>query len=80
VKSLKNMIFGLILGIAVGLWFGVNLGKDKPLLSNPFAGEPVKEQLKKTGGQVLEKGGEALQKGGEALEKGGQALQDQMEK
>ena len=33
---MKDLILGFLLGGIVGLWFGVNLGKDQPLLTNPF--------------------------------------------
>ncbi len=32
----KDLLLGLLIGGIVGLWFGVNLGKNQPLLSNPF--------------------------------------------
>jgi len=35
-KVIQNILIGIILGASMGLWFGVNIGKDKPLLSNPF--------------------------------------------
>ncbi len=68
-KSLRNLVIGIILGLAVGLWFGVNLGKDKPLFANPFVEVPLKEKLKQTGGSLLDKGGDALEKGGQALKR-----------
>jgi len=33
---MKDLILGFLIGGIVGLWFGVNLGKDQPLLTNPF--------------------------------------------
>lgn len=53
----------------IGLGLGINIGKDKPLLSNPFSGQTLKQKLKETGEEVLEKGGEVLEKSGEALQK-----------
>jgi hypothetical protein len=35
-KTVQNILIGIILGTAAGLWIGMNIGKDKPLLSNPF--------------------------------------------
>ena len=69
-KRIKAMIFGLIIGIPLGIWFGFNLGQDRPLLSNPFVEPTFQESIKKTGENLIEKGGEML-------ERGGQALQDQ---
>ncbi len=34
---MKDLILGLLIGGIIGLGAGVNLGKDKPILSNPFA-------------------------------------------
>lgn len=62
-------MIGILLGLTAGLWFGVNLGKDKPLFANPFVEVPLKEKLKQTGGELLDKGGEALEKGGQALKR-----------
>lgn len=45
---MKDLILGLLIGAIIGGWFGVNLGKDQPLLSNPFAeGNDMKELSKK---------------------------------
>lgn len=66
-KGLKTLIAGIIIGLLVGLWFGVNIGKDKSIFSNPFAEESIKQKLKKSGGNIIQKGGEALEKGGKAI-------------
>jgi len=66
-KRIKGMIFGLIIGIPLGIWFGFNLGQDRPLLSNPFVEPTFQESIKKTGGNLIEKGGEVLEKSGQAL-------------
>lgn len=68
-KRIKSTIFGLVIGVALGLWFGFNMGKDRPLLSNPFEEDTFKEKIKQTGGSLMEKGGEVLEKGGQALQK-----------
>ena len=63
-KSFKMLIIGALLGGLVGLWFGVNVGRDRPLLSNPFVGRTLSESLQNTGkgiGELLEKGGQSLQ-------------------
>ncbi|HDH04934.1 MAG TPA: hypothetical protein ENH01_04375 [Nitrospirae bacterium] len=66
-KGIKNLIIGLLVGIIIGLWFGVNIGKEKPLFSNPLAERTMQEKLKQAGEDVLEKSGEAIKKGGKAL-------------
>jgi len=73
-KNIKIILFGVVIGIAIGLWLGVNMGREVPLLSNPFAHhETLNEKLKRISGETLEKGGRAL-------EKTGQELQDKLSK
>lgn len=72
-KVIKKFVIGLVVGLLIGLWFGVNIGRDRPFYANPFVAATVKEQLKHTGGSIMEKSGEAL-------EKGGKALQDKLQK
>jgi hypothetical protein len=72
-KQLKAIFFSLLIGAAVGLWLGVNIGRDVPLYSNPFDTHTINQQLKKATGETLEKGGQAL-------EKTGQALKDKLDK
>ena len=68
-KQFKALLAGIVIGILLGLWFGVNLGKDKPLLSNPFSADTVQKKIKQTGEDLIEKSGAALEKGGQALQK-----------
>lgn len=68
-KRVRYLILGLVIGAIIGLWFGINIGKDKSILSNPFAEPSIQKRLKQTGGEVLEKGGKALEKSGKALKK-----------
>lgn len=67
-KRIRFTIIGLVIGVVIGLWFGINIGKDKPIWSNPFDKKSVQKQLKKGGGQLLEKGGLAIEKGGRVLQ------------
>ncbi len=66
--QLRTVIISLIVGLAIGFALGTNYGRGKPLLSNPFAHETLGEQLKRVGGETLEKSGEALKKSGEELQ------------
>jgi hypothetical protein len=68
-RRIKGTIFGLIIGIPLGLWFGFNMGKDRPVFSNPFEEATFQEKIKETGGTLMEKGGAVLEKGGQALQK-----------
>jgi uncharacterized protein YneF (UPF0154 family) len=66
-KRVRFLILGLVIGAIIGLWFGINIGKDKSIFSNPFTERTIQKRLKQTGGEVLEKSGKALEKGGKAL-------------
>jgi len=68
-KRIKSMIFGLIAGVLLGLWFGFNLGKERPLLSNPFDEGAFQDTIKQTGEDLIEKSGEVLEKSGQALQR-----------
>ena len=45
---MKDLLLGLLLGGVVGLWVGVNLGKEQPRMSNPFAEKSTMQQLNKS--------------------------------
>lgn len=66
-KQFKALLAGVIVGLLLGLWFGVNLGRDKPVFSNPFAADTVQNKIRSTGEALIEKSGEALEKSGQAL-------------
>ena len=68
-KTIKLAIFWLIIGVLLGMWFGVNIGRGKPFYSNPFEAETIQEKFKKAGEGALEKGGEALESAGKAIQK-----------
>jgi gas vesicle protein len=67
-RKIRNLIIVFVAGLIIGIGLGINIGKDKPLLSNPFSGRSLKQKAKKTGEEILEKGGAVVKKGGEALE------------
>ena len=52
-KSIRQISFGIIIGLIVGLWFGVNMGKNKPLFSNPFAEEDLQQKAKLKAEEVI---------------------------
>ncbi len=35
-RFLRAFALGLLIGGLAGLWFGINIGRDAPLLSNPL--------------------------------------------
>lgn len=67
-KHIKPVLAGMVVGLLIGLAFGFNLGRDRPLLSNPFEHETLAERIQRLSGETLEKGGKALEKTGESLQ------------
>jgi hypothetical protein len=68
-KRLKIILVSLIVGLAIGFALGINYGREKPLLSNPFQHESLDQKLKRLGGETLEKGGKVIEKTGQSLQK-----------
>ena len=54
-KMLKMLFMGFLVGLIIGLWFGINMGKQKPIFSNPFAEENLQKKLKVKVGERIEK-------------------------
>lgn len=62
-KAIKNAILWIILGLLLGLWFGVNIGRDKPVYSNPFDADTLEDRARDAGeaaGELLEETGRAI--------------------
>lgn len=58
---MKKFFIGLVLGLIVAFPLGINFGKDKPLLSNPFAAKPdLTERVKERTGELLQDTKEAI--------------------
>jgi hypothetical protein len=72
-KQLKVVSLSIAIGVAIGMWLGVNIGRDMAWYSNPFDTDALNKKLKKATGETLEKGGQAM-------EKTGQALKDELKK
>ncbi len=53
-KRLKMLLTGGVIGLCVGLWFGVNIGKGKPVYSNPFNRDTLEQKAKRTADEVIE--------------------------
>ena len=67
-KQLKVLLFCVAIGVAIGLWLGVNIGREVPWYSNPFDTDSLNQKIKRTTGETLKKGGQALEKTGQALQ------------
>ena len=72
-KLVKAVLLSLVAGLAIGMWLGVNIGREVPLYSNPFNTDTLNQKLKRATGETLEKGGHAL-------EQAGQNLKDKLDK
>jgi hypothetical protein len=58
---MKKFFIGLIVGLIVAFPLGINFGKDKPLLSNPFSAKPdLAERVKERTGEMLQDTKEAI--------------------
>lgn len=64
---LKAWLTGLVIGLLLGLWGGVNIGKEQPLYANPFSSKSVPDTMRKAGKDLLRESGKVLEKSGEAL-------------
>lgn len=53
-KKLKILLIGVFIGLLLGLWFGINIGREKPIYSNPFADEVIKQKAKETTSEAIE--------------------------
>jgi len=67
-KQLSIILISLVIGIFIGMALGVNIGREKPLFSNPFAEESLADRVKDLGSETLEQSGKALEKTGRALQ------------
>ncbi|MBI4808530.1 MAG: hypothetical protein HY799_06265 [Nitrosomonadales bacterium] len=68
-QQIKTILVSLILGVLIGMALGVNIGRDKPLLSNPFAKqESLLDKARRLGSETVEESGKALEKAGQALQ------------
>lgn len=66
-KKIKVIVLSGVLGLLIGLWFGVNIGKHKPFYSNPFTEPSTRNILRDASGRLIEKSGRAIEKSGEAI-------------
>lgn len=62
-KAFWALTTGVLLGLAVGLWLGVNIGKEQPLLSNPFVERTLMDRAVEKGGEIYEDTKRAVKEG-----------------
>lgn len=67
-RQFKWIALSALVGLLIGMALGVNIGRDRPLLSNPFAQDTLADQFKRLGSETLQQSGKALEKTGQALQ------------
>ncbi len=67
-KQVSIILISLVIGVLIGMALGINIGREKPLLSNPFVEESLVDRVKDLGSETLEQSGKALEKTGRALQ------------
>lgn len=65
---MKKFLIGLVLGALVAFHLGVNFGRHKPLLSNPYEADVV-ERVKEGAGQAVESTREVIHEATEPARK-----------
>lgn len=50
--GLKKLFLGLAIGIALGMWWGVNIGRDLPFYANPF--KTAQDRAKDRAHEIIE--------------------------
>jgi len=66
-KKIKMLLLGVVIGVLLGLWFGVNIGRDVAIFSNPFVATDIKDKIRTTGESIMKKSGDALESSGKAI-------------
>lgn len=61
-KFFNGLLWGMVIGVCVGGWLGVNIGRDAPLLSNPFVERTVSDRIKDEAAEVYDETRETLRK------------------
>jgi hypothetical protein len=67
-RKIKILITGIVIGGLVGLWFGFNIGKQRPVYANPFTDPEVSSRIENTGEEAVQDSGQALEQAGEQLQ------------
>jgi hypothetical protein len=52
-RALKKYLIGAVVGLLVGLWFGVNIGEGRPVWANPFAKKDLVEKAKDVASEAV---------------------------
>lgn len=74
-ERLNKYIVGAVIGVVIGLWFGVNMGKGKPFWSNPFE---EKSMMDMAADKTREIAGKAKEKTSEMVKEGKEVLREKL--
>jgi hypothetical protein len=67
-SGLKKFVAGLIVGAVVAFHLGINFGRDRPLLSNPYEKDVV-QRVKQEAGKAVDQTREAIHQATEPARK-----------
>ena len=58
--GIQKYITGAMIGIVLGLWMGVNIGKDQPIWANPFAERALTKKASDKASDILKNAKKAV--------------------
>jgi hypothetical protein len=67
-SGLKKFVAGLVVGAVVAFHLGINFGRDRPLLSNPYEKDVV-QRVKQEAGKAVDQTREAIHQATEPARK-----------
>jgi len=65
---MKKFLIGLVVGSLIAFHLGINFGRNRPMLSNPYERDVV-DQVKEKAGQAVETTREAIHEATEPVKK-----------
>ncbi len=65
---MKKFLVGFVVGVLIAFHLGINFGRDRPLLSNPYE-KSVVEKVKEHAGEAVETTREAIHEATEPVKK-----------
>jgi len=65
---MKKILTGFVIGALIAFHLGINFGRNRPLLSNPYEKDVV-EQVKERAGEAVETTREAIHEATEPVKK-----------
>lgn len=59
---MKKMMAVMVVAVLLGLWLGINLGREQPLFSNPFVEKTAADKLLDATAEMFEDSRRALKR------------------